>query len=67
MELTRHVEFCTKLHRKELYQKKNTDGYLRFVDSPISDCRRLTQVGALPHPTLAGTHLVTGSKNFLAM
>ena len=32
--------------------EKNTDGYLRFVDSPISGCRRLTQVGALPHHTL---------------
>ena len=25
---------------------------LCFVDSPISGCRRLTQVGALPHPAL---------------
>ena len=34
--------------------EKNADGYLSFVDSPISWCMLLTQVGALPHPTLRG-------------
>ena len=32
--------------------EKNAGGYQRFVDSPTEGCRRLTQVGALPHPTL---------------
>ena len=36
--------------------EKNIDAYLRCLDSLISGGRRLTQVGALPHPTLPPRH-----------
>ena len=38
--------------------EKNADGYLRFVNSPVSGFKRLTQVGALPHSTLKGIKCV---------